>query len=220
MTERQPKTSAYQTDEKSASGAPFPIFLKLAGRRCLVIGAGHVAEQKIQALLAAGAEVQVVAPKASDAVREMAASGRIDWSPRPFQPEDLDGALLVVGATGDREVNTEIFRRANAGHVLCNAVDEPEHCDFYYPAVVRRGDLQIAISTAGQSPALAQRLRRELEAVIGPEYQDLLQWLGKVRKMLFRRTIDPQVRRRTLHRIASREVAERFLGTRRRISKE
>jgi precorrin-2 dehydrogenase/sirohydrochlorin ferrochelatase len=109
-----------------------------------------------------------------------------------------------------------VYREASRRHVLCNAVDEPEHCHFYYPAVVRRGDLQIAISTAGHSPALAQRLRRELETLFGPEYEDLLRWLGRVRAMLFRRDMEPQARAKTLHRIAGSEVAARFILARRR----
>jgi precorrin-2 dehydrogenase/sirohydrochlorin ferrochelatase len=158
----------------------------------------------------------VVAPQATESIQALAAEGRLTWIARTFEPSDLDGNLLVVAATGDRAVNEEVFRAAATRHVLCNAVDEPEHCDFYYPAVVRRGDLQIAISTSGHSPALAQRLRAELETLIGPEYEDLLGWLGKVRSMLFRRCMDSQVRRKLLHRIASREVSERFLRARQR----
>jgi precorrin-2 dehydrogenase/sirohydrochlorin ferrochelatase len=194
----------------------FPIFLKLQAQPCVVVGAGRIAEQKIGALLASGARVRVVAPQATESIRTLAAAGRLSWIERRFEPSDLDGHLLVVAATGDRFVNEEVFRAAATRHVLCNAVDEPEHCDFYYPAVVRRGDLQIAISTSGHSPALAQRLRAELETLIGPEYEDLLGWLGKVRSMLFRRCMDSQVRRKLLHRIASREVSERFLRARQR----
>ncbi len=193
----------------------FPIFMKLSGEPCLVVGAGLIAEQKLEGLLASGAEVQVIAPNATDSIRQLAADGRISWIERTFEPSDVDGKVLVVAATGNRAVNEEVFRAASSRHVLCNAVDEPEHCNFYYPAVVRRGDLQIAISTAGHSPALAQRLRVELEKLFSPEYGDLLHWLGKVRTMLFRRSMDPQSRKRALHKIASREVADRFIRSRR-----
>lgn len=196
--------------------ALFPMFLKLEAQPCVVVGAGRIAEQKIGALLASGARVRVVAPQATESIQALAAEGRLSWIERGFEPSDLDGSLLAVAATGDRCVNEEVFRAAGSRHVLCNAVDEPEHCDFYYPAVVRRGDLQIAISTSGHSPALAQRLRMQLETLIGPEYEDLLRWLGRARSLLFRRCQDPQLRKKTLHRIASREVSERFLRARQR----
>jgi precorrin-2 dehydrogenase/sirohydrochlorin ferrochelatase len=194
----------------------FPVFLKLDGRRCLLVGAGKVAEQKIAGLLSAGAEVHVVAPQASERIRQLAAARQVQWSARTFVPGDLDGVALVVAATSNAVVNGEIFRQAEARHVLCNVVDDPEHCSFYYPAVVRRGDLQIAISTAGNSPALAQRLRAELEETFGPEYGRWLRWLGAVRMRLFRRPLDPQRRRLALHRLASQDGFERYLRAQQR----
>ena len=186
----------------------FPIFLKLEGRRCLVVGAGTVAEQKILGLIEAEGNVQVVAPQATDLVREWADSGVIDWQARTFDVKDLEGKFLVIVATSARELNESIFREAQQRQILCNVVDDPPHCDFYYPSVVRRGDLQIAISTAGHSPALAQRLRRELELQFGPEYGEWLSRLGDVRQKLFAADIDPEERRRLLHRLASREAFE------------
>jgi len=186
----------------------FPIFLKLEGRRCLVVGAGTVAEQKILGLIEAEGNVQVVAPQATDLVREWTDSGVIDWQPRTFDVKDLEGKFLVIVATSARELNESIFREAQQRQILCNVVDDPPHCDFYYPSVVRRGDLQIAISTAGHSPALAQRLRRELELQFGPEYGEWLSQLGDVRQKLFAADIDPEERRRLLHRLASREAFE------------
>lgn len=194
----------------------FAMFLKLDGQRCVVVGAGRIAEQKLDGLLAAGADIRVVAPQASELIRRYASRGRVQWIQRRFETNDLDGVALVIAATGDRAVNEEVFRQANAKHVLCNAVDEPEHCHFYYPAVVRRGDLQIAISTAGKSPALAQRLRSEIETLIGPEYEELIHWLGNVRTMFFSRAMNPEQRTRVLHRMASRDVFDRFVRARRR----
>ena len=191
----------------------FPIFLKLEGRRCLVVGAGTVAEQKIQGLIEAEGNVQVVAPQATDLVREWADSGVIDWQARTFDVKDLEGKFLVIVATSARELNESIFREAQQRQILCNVVDDPPHCDFYYPSVVRRGDLQIAISTAGHSPALAQRLRRELELQFGPEYGEWLSRLGDVRQKLFAADIDPEERRRLLHRLASREAFETAIKT-------
>jgi siroheme synthase-like protein len=189
----------------------FPLFLRLEGRRCLLVGAGSIAAQKLEALLISGAQVHIVAPSANKVIRELVDEGRVCWSQREFEASDLNGAALVVAATGNPEINEIVFREARARGVLCNAVDEPERCDFYYPAVVRRGDLQIAISTAGQSPALAQRIRRELESNFDQQYAGWLAWLGTVRTLLFKKPMDSTRRRQALHRIASREVYEGFV---------
>lgn len=181
----------------------FPIFLKLKDRECLVVGAGAIAESKIESLIAAEAKILVVAPDAGPKVIVWALSGVIRWEPRKFEPSDLENMLLVIAATSSRDVNRSVFEEAQSRNILCNAVDDPEYCDFYYPAVVRRGDLQIAISTAGHSPALAQRLRRQFEHDFGPEYGDWLQHLGSIRKALFAREMDPGERRRILHEIAA-----------------
>jgi precorrin-2 dehydrogenase/sirohydrochlorin ferrochelatase len=184
----------------------FPMFLKLEGRRCLVVGAGTVAEGKIRSLLEAGASVQVVAPEAVLQIQKWAWEGVVGWSPRGFQPHDLDGAFLVVTATASPEVNAQVFHEARERKVLCNSVDDPEHCDFYYPAVVNRGDLQIAISTNGRSPALAQRLRQELEEQFGPEYEAWVKQLGAARDQLTAKRVALEPRRKLLHELASREA--------------
>jgi precorrin-2 dehydrogenase/sirohydrochlorin ferrochelatase len=139
------------------------MFVKLAGRPCLVVGAGLVGQAKIEGLLAACANVRGVAPEAIEQVRQSARAGQIVWEARGFEATDLVGAFLVVVATSSRELNGIVFQEARRHGVLCNVVDDPARSDFYYPAVVRRGPRQIAISTGGQSPALAQRLRLELE---------------------------------------------------------
>jgi precorrin-2 dehydrogenase / sirohydrochlorin ferrochelatase len=190
--------------------ALFPAFLKLAGRACLVVGAGAVGQSKIEGLLETGAAITVVAPEATEAVHAWAAAGSIKWLGRPFEPFDLDGMFLVVAATSLPELNETIFREARRRGVLCNVVDDPPHCDFYYPAVVRRGALQIAVSTDGKSPALAQRLRKEFEQAFGPVYRDWIQELGSLRERLFRQEIDADERRQLLHRAASRESFENF----------
>src|SRR2546427_13001393 len=180
------------------------MFLKLEGRPCLVVGAGTVAEGKIGSLLLAGATVRVVAPQANVAVQEWARTGVMRWESREFCLLDLDGVFLVIAATSSNEVNGSVFREAQRRNVLCNVVDDHEHCDFYYPAVVRRGQLQIAISTAGESPAMAQKLRRELESQYGPEYKSWVERLGTARRALFARDINPEERRRWLHELASK----------------
>jgi precorrin-2 dehydrogenase / sirohydrochlorin ferrochelatase len=184
----------------------FPIFLKLEGRRCLVVGAGTVAEGKIRGLLDAGALVQVVAPRAVFQIRRWDWEDKLSWKPREFDPRDLDEVSIVIAATNSHDVNTQIFREARLRNVLCNAVDDPENCDFYYPAVVNRGDLQIAISTNGRSPALAQRLRKDLEEQFGPEYEAWLKELGEAREQLNATVLDAEARKKLLHRLASREA--------------
>jgi len=181
----------------------FPIFLKLESRACLVVGAGIVAQGKIQGLIAERASVEVVAPEATAQIRQWAKAGVIAWNQRAFQPGDLEGKFLVVVATSSRDVNKRVFTEAHARGILCNAVDDPSNCDFYYPAVVRRGDLQIAISTAGQSPALAQRIRQELEKKFGPEYESWVVSLGKQREELAGTDLDADARKRILHELAS-----------------
>jgi len=189
----------------------FPIFLKLDGRSCLVVGAGEVAESKIAALIEAGAVVRVVAPRATPGIEQRAKDGELRWLPRAFELEDLDGVFLVVVATSSRELNEHIFLEAQKRGALCNVVDDPPHCDFYYPSVVRRGDLQFAISSAGHSPALAQRLRKEFDRQLEPEYTQWLVCLGRVRRGLYRRSMDNSLRHALLHRLASRERFEIFL---------
>jgi precorrin-2 dehydrogenase/sirohydrochlorin ferrochelatase len=160
----------------------FPIFLDLAGRRCVVIGAGAVAEQKIRGLVAAGARLRVIAPHATPYLQRLARWKKISWQRREFAAGDLEGALLVVAATSSPSTHAKIYREARRRKVLCNVVDVPPECDFYYPAIVRRGSLQIAISTGGQSPALAQRLRRHLETELSPHYSRWVAELGRKRR--------------------------------------
>lgn len=197
--------------KKAPAPSLFPIFLKLEGQRCLVVGAGDVAESKIAGLLEAAAKVRVVAPEATPLVQSWAAAGQIEWLARPCEPSDLDGMFLVVAATFSTELHEQIHAEAQRRGVLCNVVDVPELCDFYYPAVARRGALQIAVSTSGQSPALAQRLRKELEEQFGPEYEVWLQQLGEEREKLFAAAMDPEERKRLMHDLASADAFKSFL---------
>jgi precorrin-2 dehydrogenase / sirohydrochlorin ferrochelatase len=188
----------------------FPMFLKIAGRPCLVVGAGAVAESKIASLVEAGGKVRVIAPEATKRVRLWAEAKKIEWQRRGFQPEDLAGMFLVVAATSSRELHKEIFKDATRRGVLCNIVDVPALCDFYYPAVVQRGALQIAISTSGRSPALAQRLRKELEEQFGPEYAEWMEQLGDARDEQQAGDSEPEERKRLRHEQASEEAFEAF----------
>jgi len=188
----------------------FPMFLKLAGRPCLVVGAGPIAESKIASLLDSHAKVRVIAPQATPRIRAWAASRRIVWRQRPFQSTDLRNTFLVVAATSSTVLHKRIFREATKRGVLCNVVDVPRLCDFYYPAVVQRGALQIAVSTSGQSPALAQRLRKQLEKQFGPEYELWLEQLGKSRAGLQSQKLRPEERKSRLHSEASGEAFAAF----------
>ncbi|MGO9084786.1 MAG: bifunctional precorrin-2 dehydrogenase/sirohydrochlorin ferrochelatase [Candidatus Sulfotelmatobacter sp.] len=190
----------------------FPMFIKLEGKQCLVVGAGKVGEPKIAGLLETGARLRVVALEASDAVGEWARAGKIELELRAFSPGDLDGAFLVVAATASRTLNERIHHEAQKRGVLCNVVDVPDLCDFFYPAVVRRGDLQIAVSTAGQSPSLAKKIRQQLEQQFGPGYAAWVAELGETRRRILASHLDQERKLDLLHSLASREAVEAALA--------
>lgn len=183
----------------------FPMFVKLAGRSVLVVGAGTVGEGKIGSLLDTGARIRVVALRASKQVRQWAAAGAITLHQRGFRPADLKKMFLAVAATSSAELNKLIYAEAQRRRVLCNVVDVPELCDFFYPAVLRRGDLQIAISTSGRSPALASRIRQQLEEQFGPEYAGRVAELGRVRREVLASGLPQECKRELLHKFANGE---------------
>jgi len=191
----------------------FPIYVKLGGRRVLVVGAGAVAEEKILGLVDTGATIKVVALAASQRVQEWAAAGLVALEERAFEARDLDGVFLAVVATRSEPVGKRVFQDAQARGVLINVVDVPEQCDFFYPAVVRRGDLQIAVSTAGQSPSLAQRLRQQLERQFGEGYAAWVAELGDTRRRVLGSNLPPEQKRFLLHSLASREAFEAMGST-------
>ncbi|SEC60049.1 precorrin-2 dehydrogenase/sirohydrochlorin ferrochelatase family protein [Terriglobus roseus] len=184
----------------------FPIFLKLTARRCLVVGAGSIAESKIQSLLDADADVTVVATRVSPKVQEQAESGEIKLHLREFVESDLEGNFLVVAGTDVPEVNRAVFAGCEQRNILVNAVDDPPYCDYYFPSIVKRGDLQIAISTAGESPALAQRLRKELNAQLPLDLGPWLMELGRLRREVLGMEPLGEPRKMLLHQLAQREV--------------
>jgi precorrin-2 dehydrogenase/sirohydrochlorin ferrochelatase len=188
------------------------MFMKLAAKPCLVVGAGKVGEPKIGALIDTGASVHVVAIAAGGQIREWAGAGKIELELRPFTAGDLDGKLLAVAATASESLNKLIYREAQRRGVLCNVVDVPEYCDFFYPAVVRRGDLQIAVSTAGQSPSLAQKIRQQLERQFGEGYAAWVEQLGETRRLILASDLDQATKWELLHSLASREAFEAALA--------
>lgn len=189
------------------------MFVKLDGRPVLVVGAGAVGEQKIRGLLTTGARIRVVALAATSTVREWVGDQKITLAERAFSKSDLDDIFLVVVATSSPKLNRRIFREAQRRKILCNVVDVPEQCDFYYPAVVQRGDLQIAVSTSGQSPSLAQQLRRRLESQFGPGYARWVAELGETRRKVLASDLDAQQKRQLLQSLASREAFEALIAT-------
>ena len=184
----------------------FPIFLKIAARPCIVIGAGHLAESKIESLRAAHARVTVIAPQGTKRIAELAAEGEIEWHRREYASGDLTGNFLVIAATNVPAVNRAVHHEATGKNILCNAVDDPPFCDFYFPPVVRRGDLQIAISTAGASPALAQKIRKDINAQLPLDAGDWLTDLGNLRREVVAAEPLNEERKWLLHQLAQREV--------------
>ena len=162
---------------------PFYIAcLKLTGRKCLVVGGGDIGLEKIDGLLACDADVVLIAPDACEAVQEYAAEGSIDWIRRQYAgPADLEGKFMVIAATDDSEVNIGIYYDGEKRAMLANVVDVPPLCNFILPAIVRTGPLAIAISTAGASPALAKRMKREISEQFGEDYARLAVILNEVR---------------------------------------
>ena len=193
--------------------ALFPIFLKLERRTVLVVGAGQIAEGKIRGLLDTGARVRVIALEAGEAVVEWARSGEITLELRGYVPSDLDGVSLAVVATSIRDLNESIYREATRRGIWCNVVDVPDQCDFYYPAVVRRGDLQIAISTSGQSPSLAQHIRTQLERQFGAGYAEWVAELGETRRAILQSNLEADQKRELLQSLANRSAFDALLQT-------
>jgi siroheme synthase-like protein len=184
----------------------FPIFVKLARRPCLLVGAGEIALQKIPSLLAAEAQLRVIAPRVRPEIRALANEGRLELIEREFTDSDLDRTFLVVAATDQPAVNAAIYEGAVERNMLCNSVDDPPHCDFYFGSIVTRGELQIAISTAGESPALAQRLRHEIDEQLPDDLGPWLNELGELRREVLAAYPTGENRKLLLHTLAQREV--------------
>lgn len=162
--------------------AGYPVNLVVAGRRCVVVGAGRIAARKIGALLDAGARVHVVAPEIGDEVRGWRAAGSLTVAEKPFEPTDLDGAWLATSATGVAEVDHAVFAAGEERRVWVNSADDPANCSFTLMSVVRRGDIVVTIGTNGRSPALATWLRDHVRTEMGPEYETLLELLSTARE--------------------------------------
>ena len=159
----------------------YPISLNIEGKLCAVVGGGNVAERKVLSLLNACASVRIVSPQLTEVLSKQTANASVEWRNRGYRSGDLDGALLVFAATDNRDVQDAVVRDAQKAGLLVNVADAPDLCDFQVPAVVRRESLNIAVSTNGTSPALAAKIRRELEDRYGDEYADLLRLMSRLR---------------------------------------
>jgi siroheme synthase-like protein len=175
--------------KKDKSMGYYPIYMELRQRRCVVLGGGAVAQRRITGLLAAGADVTAISPTITDALSKLVAAGALRHIARPYEAGDLAGYDLAFIATDDFVVNQAVFSEARVRGVWLNAADDPENCDFILPAVVRRGELSVAISTGGTSPAATRVIRDELENYITAEYAQLVQVAGEVRWALKEKSI-------------------------------
>ena len=172
----------------------YPVYLNLAGKRCVIIGGGGIAQGKIRALLRAGCQITVISPDATQGIRNAAQRGEVTWLERTYQPGDLDGAFIAVAATNVWHVNREIYEEAERLGVLLNVVDDPDLCSFIAPSIVKREPVTLAISTGGASPALARRLRETLAVSEALEWADLADVLSQARQVVKERriAIDPE----------------------------
>ncbi|MGD9056425.1 MAG: bifunctional precorrin-2 dehydrogenase/sirohydrochlorin ferrochelatase [Desulfobacterales bacterium] len=184
----------------------YPINLNIQNRNCLVVGGGGVGTRKVIALLNCGARVTVVSPDPTSRLKKLAAEGSIQLKKRSYRSDDINKMFLVIGATDDENLNRQISKDAERVNILCNIADRPEVCNFILPAIVRRGDLAITISTSGKSPALAKRLRLNLETQFGEEYADFLRLMGAIRDKLLRQAHEPEAHKALFNQLIDKDL--------------
>lgn len=184
----------------------YPVCLRLEGRLCAVVGGGAVAERKVQGLLEASADVRVISPALTPALADLAARGVVEHVARPYRAGDVEGAFLVICATNDQDVNASVARECAARGIPVNVVDEPDLSSFFVPAMVRQGDLVIAVSTGGKSPLTARRIKEELLSLFGPAWAEYLDMVGKEREKILREVRDPATRERMLAKLSAPEL--------------
>jgi len=186
----------------------YPINLDVKDRLCLVVGGGSVGERKVRTLLDCAARVTVVTTRATEYLEKLASTGEIDLKIRGYQTDDLEGKFLVIGATDNETVNRQISKDAGLRGLLCNIADRPEVCNFVLPAIVRQGDLLIAVSTSNKSPAVARRIRKTLEKEFGPEYAVLLNLMGAIRRELLSQGKSPEAHKQVFERLLDEGLLE------------
>lgn len=186
----------------------YPVYLDIQNRNCLVVGGGSVGTRKVATLLECGAIVTVVSTTATQKLEELSNNGMISLKKRPFKISDLDGRFLVIGATDNPELNRQIHSGAERLGMLCNIADRPETCNFILPSIVNRGDLIIAISTSGTSPAFAKKLREHLEKEFGNEYAQFLKLMGAIRKKLLSEDHAPEAHKPLFEQLIARNLVK------------
>ncbi len=186
----------------------YPIYLKLAGQLCLVVGGGKVAERKVGSLLECGARVRLVSPAVTSQIEEWANQGKLELRQRQYQTGDLEGAFLVFAATDQEEVNRRVSEECLSRNLVVNVVDDPPRCNFFVPSVIRRGKLSIAISTSGTSPALAAKIRRQLERQFGPEYEEFMEILADLRRQVLAGEADIQQRKQIFSHLVESDILD------------
>lgn len=184
----------------------YPVNLDLKGKSCLVIGGGEVAFRKIERLLECGAKVKVVASKLGERIKELIKERKIEYLGTKYKKEFLKNAFLVIGATNNRALNAHISEEAYKARILCNIVDQPERCSFIVPAVIVKGDLTITISTSGRSPALARKIRLDLEKSFGMEYAVFLELMGKIRNKILKSVNGQKTRKQLFRKIIDSDI--------------
>jgi siroheme synthase-like protein len=194
----------------SAEKPYYPVFLDLAGRLCVVVGGGTIAERKVTGLLESGARVVVVAPALTPLLAELDRKGRFERRARTYRPGDLKGAFLAIAATDDKAVHERIAIEAKRRNVLLNVVDDVPLCQFIAPSIARRGDLTVAVSTAGKAPVLAVRLRQQIEGMLRPEHARFLEIAGTLRQPLATRYPDFAERRALWYRLVDSDILEKL----------
>jgi len=180
----------------------FPAFLNLKDKLCIVIGGGKVAERKVNNLLKVGAKVKVISPEVTTTIKKLAEEGKIEWEKKLYEKGDLNSAWLVIAATNDPEVQKEVYMEAEERGIFCNVVDVPSLCSFIVPSVIRRGFLNIAISTSGKVPAVTRRLRETLEEIIGKEYEVYIELMENLRKQILALNLSIEEKEQKLQKLA------------------
>jgi precorrin-2 dehydrogenase/sirohydrochlorin ferrochelatase len=198
----------------------YPLLVDLEGKNCVVIGAGSVAERKVCSLLECGAYVRVIGSRVTSKLAAMANSGKIKLEERNYRSGDLEGAFLVIAATDDQTLQAQVWQEASERGLLINTVDKVDRSNFISPSLVRRGDLIIAISTQGKSPALAARLREKLEAMFGSEYAELIELLGSAREEVAARLPDPDRRKKLWYRLIDSDLLDLLRGGKRSLAEK
>jgi len=186
----------------------YPIYVQLNEQPCVVIGGGKIAEGKVDGLLAANAKVKIISPELTPHLHDLVKQNQVEYVARHYQVGDLTGAFMVICATDQNEINQQVWREASANQQLVNVVDDTPRCNFIAPAILRKGDLNIAISTGGKAPALAVRLKERLQKEIGPQYERFLELSGQLREPLARHIPDFETRKKLWYELVDSDILE------------